>query len=181
MKPGNEKLQLPPWALQGAAAQEFIKANQIYLAQMADKVKAVIPGRRFTPEKDKATTNLWIIQLLSGLEFEIWSACRLSEHNWHAILTIGTSDRGVDIIAAQLRRRIAFSCKHIAKQGLISSTAIRTLKGSALEWSCNEAGIITNSHLTGPALTSTNNSRIPCHVVTKQNLTANWNFPLHRD
>lgn len=172
------KTPIPEGALTGQEAINYLRTIGFMGHADASRILCVLPRRFVPPAQRLPAYNLFQIAQLSWQAFEFWCAQRLVELGWAVIITVGSADHGADLIAILGARRIAISCKHRSKPGKVVAKDMRELKGGSLEWGCQEAAIITNAFLTKPANESANTRRIPCHVISQNQILSLWHFPL---
>ncbi|WP_295043540.1 restriction endonuclease [uncultured Paracoccus sp.] len=84
-----------------------------------------------------------------GHDFEIWVAGRLELHGWRAVVTAGSGDQGLDIIARQGGRRIGIQCKRY--DGAVGNKAVQEAFSGRAFHRVDAAVVITTGHYTESA------------------------------
>jgi hypothetical protein len=85
----------------------------------------------------------------NGHEFEQWVADRLELHGWRAVVTAGSGDQGLDIIAKRDGRKIGIQCKRY--DGAVGNKAVQEAFSGRAYHRVDAAVVITTGHYTESA------------------------------
>lgn len=85
----------------------------------------------------------------NGHDFEQWVAERLELHGWRAVVTAGSGDQGLDIIARRDGRKIGVQCKRYA--GAVGNKAVQEAFSGRAYHRVDAAVVITTGHYTESA------------------------------
>lgn len=97
------------------------------------------------------------IDLLTGLEFEQYIADLFTRMGYQAVITKGSGDQGIDVIAEREGRRIGIQTKCYSSK--VSNTAVQETAAGIVYYKCDKGMVITNNYFTKSAvdLASKNN------------------------
>ena len=109
------------------------------------------------------------IDSMSGHAFERYVAILLESRGFKTVVTKGSGDSGVDIVASMANIRYAIQCKRYAQN--ISRDAVSDAVGGMAHYKCTNAMVISNQYFTAGAraLAASNN----CTLVDRDTL-ATW-------
>lgn len=85
----------------------------------------------------------------NGHDFEQWVAQRLELHGWRAVVTAGSGDQGLDIIARRDGRKIGIQCKRY--DGAVGNKAVQEAFSGRAYHRVDAAVVITTGHYTESA------------------------------
>lgn len=100
-----------------------------------------------TEEKQITMTD---VDLMSGVEFEIFIADLFKKMGYKATITKASGDQGVDIIAERDGVKIAIQAKRYA--GAVSNSAVQEAVAGKKYYSCDKTLVVTNSIFTSSAI-----------------------------
>lgn len=99
------------------------------------------------PIPDNMASNIFIIDRMTGEEFEQWSAQLLSDLGYKCVtLTKSSGDQGVDILAAYGDVRYAIQCKRYSSN--VGNSPVQEVAAGMKFYGCNVGVVLTNQHFT---------------------------------
>lgn len=107
------------------------------------------PARSRAPSSSSSSSSSSPSLPRNGHDFEQWVADRLELHGWRAVVTAGSGDQGLDIIAKRDGRKIGIQCKRY--DGAVGNKAVQEAFSGRAYHRVDAAVVITTGHYTESA------------------------------
>jgi HJR/Mrr/RecB family endonuclease len=126
---------------------EINHSNYIKISKLIDKLT-----------KDYDESKLLDSENLTGHQYEQYVANKLNDLGWKTIITPGSGDNGVDIVATKQEVNVAIQCKKHSKN--VSNKAVQEIYSGKDIYKAQIAAVITNNTYTKSAKNAAANLKV---------------------